>query len=731
RAGIGTGEQVRRALASITSENYFSLLGAQPALGRFYNAEECRPNANLRVVVVSYALWQREGGTSDFIGRTIQINGQTYTVIGVAAEGFNGVSAFMAYDLWMPLGVLTRFNVNPLPDLANDETYLLHLTARLAPGVTRESIAAQVPTLNQQLNRLPASRPDNPRELHLEPPSRQSVSSSPSGGDGTTPVAIAVLTMSACVLLIACLNLANLLLARGAQREKEMGIRLALGASRWRIARQLLAESTLLALAGGALGLLLATWGNDLLLHSFAAIASLNGESVALDLLPDGAVFGVTFLLCFGATLVFSVGPTLRASRTDPLSALKKQPGDPNGADRVTRFFSLRHSLVMAQIALSLMLLFSAALFFRGALKASQVQPGFDPSGVLVGDLDYTFTPLTPDRAQQSLLAMLARVREQPGVQSAAAATFVPYSPRSEGRDVRASGPSGQDAERLNVVFTGITDGYFDALGVPVLRGRDFTAAEVEASGPARVAILDEATAQKLFPVGDALGRHVRIGSADAEVIGISAPHRQRNRRATLPDRVFIPYGAAHDGRVFTLVRYRGDDALAIGSLPALRSVLTAFDPNLPLLQITSFSHLVAQDFTAWMSRLGAMLFGFFGALALLLAVVGAYGVKAYAVVSRTREIGIRLALGAQRRDVFSLLLAQGMRQIALALAVGLLLSFAAGRILAKMLYQVSPSDPLALVVSAALLGSAALIACWLPARRATKVDPMIALRAE
>lgn len=738
-AGVTANDgEVRRLAGFFTTENYFSMLGVKPALGRFYNADECLPNANIPVVVTSHGLWQRSGGQPDFVGSTLHLNGKSYTVIGVTPEGFNGPLVFSSIDLWVPFGVFTQFSSTPTKDLTAPENHTLYLTARLAEGVTLESLPGRLPALAQRLTALRSDDRKGPRELHAETPSRQNISSQPSGGDRSVPVAIGLFSMSGCVLLIACLNLANMLLARGAAREKEVALRLALGADRWHIVRQLLAEGLLLSALGGSLGLLMAVWGNDLLLQSLVATADLNGHTMALDLSPDGRVLGATFLLCLLATLGFSLGPALKSSRADLVHALKRQGGEPDATGSLHRFFSVRHCLVMGQLALSLMLVFSAALFVRGALKAANVAPGFDPTGTLVADLDYSLTNLRPDDAKRSLFSALEHIAAQPGVQQVAAATFVPYSSRSESRSVRpareaAPATDGDQAvPARSALFTPVTAGYFEAVGAPLIHGRDFTAAETRDPSAPRVAIIDEELAKKLFPAGDALGGHVRLGSVEAEVVGICAPHRHSNRRANVPYRVFVPYASGHDGRVFFLIRYEGKDpTVAAAAISSLRAALRTLDAGLPVLQVNTLLRLVEQDSTTWLSRMGAILFGLFGAIALLLAVVGVYGVKAYAITRRTREIGIRMALGAQSHDVFILLLRQGVLQITVALTGGLFLAFGAGKVLAKMLYGVSATDPLALGFSSAFLAIAALLACFFPARRAIRVDPMVALRAE
>ena len=751
-AGIGRDGDIHRSFAFFTSENFFSLCGVAPALGRFYNAEECRPNANQPVVVASYPYWQRTGGRSDFLNSTLRVNGRNYTVIGVAPKGFSGLNALVSPELWLPLGVYVQFAASAgsaaaITDLAHPKNYALNVTARLAPGLTLASLAPRLPVIAQRLTALQPADAASERELQVEPPSRFNMSTNPSGDGSLAFLAIAPLAMAAAVLLVACLNLANMLLARGTARAKEIALRLALGASRWRIVRQLLAEGLLLAGAGGLLGLLVALWSNDLLLASLGTLFSSMNFSLAIDPRPDAVVLGVTFLFCLAATLMFSFGPAWRASRVDLVHDLKQQTGDHAAASALNRFFAPRHCLVMAQIALSLMLLFGAGLFFRSALKAGGLDLGFDPAGGLIAELDFSLGNTPELEARRAMFAALDRVRALPGVQSAALATFLPYGnvsnqtrvmPASAAPSARATDKNAPDPG-VDGDYSSITPGYFDALGVRLLRGRDFTATEASDKASPRVAIVDELMAKKLFPNGEALGQRIRYtqppadGSpAELEIVGIVAQHRHNISNKHRVGFVFVPLAQAFNANVFIQARLatKGPGAMAAG-VAQVRTALRTLDPDLPVLQIAPFASVVEKNISLWVVRIGAALFGVFGGIALLLAVVGVYGVKAYAVSRRTREIGIRMALGAQAGDVLALIFRQGALQTALAVLAGLGLSLAAGQLLATMLYQVGPTDPLALATATVLLTAAALLACYLPARRATRVSPIVALRTE
>src|SRR5215213_4455516 len=373
--GVGREGEVRRSFTFLISDNFFELCGVKPALGRFPTPEEARANANARVVVVSHDYWKRMGGRADFVGSELRVNKQDYTVIGVTPPGFTGLSALVSPDLWLPLGVFSQvtnaFSDSPgMSDLAQPKNYTLNLVARLQPGLTITAAKARLGVLAQRLTAIQPPDSNGARELQIQAPSRFKMSTQPQQEDPVAIMAVLLMGMASAVLLIASINLANMLLARGTARAKEFALRLALGASRWRIIRQLLCEGLLLALAGGALGLFVSYWSNAALVSSLRALFRSMNISIAANLHPDALVLAVTFLVCLAATLLFSLGPAVKATRADLVNDLKQQAGEPAQPGRLNRFFAPRQLLVMAQIALSLMLLFSAGLFVRGAMKA-------------------------------------------------------------------------------------------------------------------------------------------------------------------------------------------------------------------------------------------------------------------------------------------------------------------------------------------------------------------------
>jgi predicted permease len=754
-AGIGREPgEMKRSFVFIVSENFFSLMGAKPAAGRFFSAEEGRPNASLPVVVASYSLWQRAGGRADFVGSTLRVNDRAYTVVGVAPEGFSGISALIAPEVWLPTGVFSEiagaFGDTDIRDLNHPKNYTLNLYGRLAPGLTLATAQPRLPVLEQRLTALQPPDVQGTRELQLTVPSKFSISTTPENDNPTTIIALLLLGMAAIVLLIASLNLANMLLARGTARAREMAVRLAIGATRGQIVRQLLVEGLVLATLGGALGVMLAFWSNTILERSFLTLLSSMNFNIAGGLRPDGTVIAVTFLFCLVATLMFSLGPALKAARTDVVTDLKTQGAESTASGRFNRFFAPRHLLVMAQMTLSLVLLFSAGLFLRAALKAGGLELGYQPRRTLLAEMDYSLTNTERAVATNRMLALADRVRALPGVQAAGYSTLIPYGnitnmarimpanqPMPDTSDPKAPRPGASG------IYAAATPGYFDAIGVRLLRGRDFTENEARSKDAPGVCIIDEGMAQKLFPDSDALGQRVRYtqprtdGPNEMEIVGIVSRHRHdiadNQDGAYGPNRrLYVPLNHSYSAGVFLAVRYATtDDAALLANLAPLRDELRRADPALPLLQLAPMANWLDRSIMLWTVRVGGVMFGLFGAIALVLAVVGVYGVKAYAVERRTREIGIRMALGADRRDVFALIMRQGGLQTAVSVACGIALSLAVGQALSAILFQVSPMDPVALGTSSVTLAVATLAACFIPARRATRVSPTTALRSE
>jgi predicted permease len=512
--------------------------------------------------------------------------------------------------------------------------------------------------------------------------------------------------------------------------------------------RQLLTEGIVLATVGGALGLLLSLWTNSFLQNFFVSEFASFNLTLSARLQPDFVVVAATFVLCLIATLLFSLGPALRAARADLVHDLKGQGGDAAVGGRWNRFFSGRHLMVMGQIALCLVMLFSAGLFVRAAMKEGDLgaATGFTTSGVVITELDFSLARVNQPEVMRRALAATERLRRLPGVRSAALTSLVPYnSSINTARIIPAEGAALTEGPNVPVpgkvgIYSSITPGYFESIDVRIVRGRDFTETEARMVGTNRVCIVDEGMAAKLFPGEDALGRSVRYAeptssgaSGALEIVGIVNRHCHglEDRGKPAPG-IYVPLAQEFNPVLFLTVRsVKQDRPALLEEIRTYRRELHELDPELPILGMVTFPAFMEKNFTIRMVELGAMIFGVFGGIALLLASVGVYGVKAYAVERRTREIGIRIALGANRSDVFSLIMKQGAQQTLVALGIGLGLSLLAGHTLASIFFQVKPYDFFALGLSAAILIVATMLACFVPARRATRVSPLSALRTE
>jgi putative ABC transport system permease protein len=746
---LGREMDLRRALAFMVSDNFFELMGTRPAAGRFFTEQETRPNAHERVVVASYTLWERNGARPDFIGSTIVVNGQPHTVIGVAAEGFSGVSALVAPELWLPFGLFgettSAFGDTPASrDLSDPKNYSLNLMGRMHPGMTIKSARARLPALVARSSAINVSNDAAPRDLVLAKPF--GINTRPGDAGPLRLVGVLLFCMSGVVLLIGCLNLANMMLARASARAAEIAVRLALGARRGQIVRQLLVEGVVLALIGGGLGLFLSLWANSLLQNFFTSQFASFDLTLNARLQPDFLVVLVTFLLCFVATLLFSLGSALRAARADLVHDLKGLAGDAAVAGKLNQFFSGRHLMVMGQIALCLVMLFSAGLFLRAATTEGKAGAtiGFKTDRVAIAQLDFSLAKTSQPDADRRAFAAVERLRQLPGVSSAALTTLVPYnSSITIARLASAETPNlPQNLSRSGTtgIYSSISEGYFDSIGVRIVQGRDFKEAETRIAGTSRVCIIDEGMAARIFPGDNPLGRrvrftdeHARDSQSEMEIVGIVSRHAHgmEDRANPLPG-VYVPLAQDDNPLLFlTVCAVQTNRVALLQAITGWRRELYALDPQLPILQMLTFTAFMEKNFTLRMVELGATIFGIFGGVALLLATVGVYGVKAYAVERRTREIGIRIALGATRSNVFSLIMKQGAQQTLVALAAGIALSLLAGHALAATFYQVKPHDPLALALSAIILACAATAGCFIPAQRAMQVSPLRALRTE
>jgi predicted permease len=746
---LGLPGQFQRGIVGLASDHYFSLVHAQALHGRLFSPEEMQPNARIPVTVIGYGFWQRLGAPADLIGGQIRISGQPCLVVGILPPSGASLS-IVGPEAWLPLGMahLLWSDDAPADNPLDAHHFGFSVIARLAPDVSAAAAASRLGGLTRRLNAAPLGDPAAPRELLLAPPPRFSFGEeAPEDEWYLVPFALVATVLAATVLLVACLNLANMLFARGLARRKEIAIRLSLGATRGQIVRQLMAESLVLAAAGGLVGFLLFRASGTYFQHLGAEDFAATRFDFAGKQSADFGDILVTAILVIGSALAFGLAPALRATRVDLVDDLKRQPGQPAEGGRWNRFFSARHCRMMGQIALSFMLLFSAGLFVRGTHNAINRNPGFAKTGEWVINFDYLDPNLHSTAIARREQAMVDRAAAIPGIQSAAVAGAVPFDYDTDRRRIYPAGGVGASLGSNGLtpeaapwsVLTTVSRGYFGTVGIPLLAGRDFSAAESQRDSGHHVAIIDASLARALFGDQNPIGRRLAFSVGDAggpaadrqtEVIGLVRSPHEDVFEAAAPHRIYTPLGPWSARNVYLHVKI-GDPATAPAVLERLRRELLTLDPDNPPLRTQPLGDFLDKNPKLLLVRLAGMTFGAAGIVALVLAVIGVYSVKAHAVARRTREMGIRIALGARPGEIMSLILTQGIQQTVVGLAAGLVLAVFAGRLAAKMLYQVQPLDPLTLAAAAIALSVTVLLACWLPARRATGVDPAITLRSE
>ncbi len=746
--GLSEGDTTRRVFADIVSSNYFTTVGVPLYRGRVFTAEEERPGSAIPVAIVSYSSWKKSGSDPAILGKTLRINARPYTIVGIAPEGFTGTTAMISPEIYLPLGVY-ELAMNDFEGggqkLAGRDNHALFLVGRLRPGVTQKSADALLAAVSSQLARAyPES--DKDETFLARPMARLGISTEPrSESELLVPVAL-LLAVAGVVLLIASLNVANMMLARGTTRSKEVAIRLALGGSRGDVVRQLLAEGFLLALAGGATGLLVAYWTTGALVHSMARLAPLD---IVYTAGPDVRVLAATIGFCLLSTVLFGLGPAWNLSGQSLFAGLKVGAPTDDAGGRRRKVFARRNLLVMGQIALSLMLLSAAGLFIRSSVRAARVEPGFRTSGEIVAEVDASLAGYDETRGREVYRALEERLRATPGVESVGLAATIPFGMVSLGKNVhRASDPNSDSAgagahsdsasNKLVCRYNIVSEDYFRAAGIPVLRGRTFTRADADANNHP-VALLDQFAAERLWPAGDALGKRVRFRSGgdntaeiDADVIGIVGNVQENVGGESWPPHIYTPFGKPYQADMTIHLRTNDQNPQADAQLlETVRREIRAVDPELPVLSLKTMRMHIDSSMDLWIVRMGARMFVIFGGVALLLAAIGLYGVRAYTVAMRTREIGIRMALGANASDALRMVLREGLVLTAIGAGVGLVLSIGAGKVLSSLLYRVDSIDPLVLSAAPALLAAVSLVACYIPARRAARLDPMVALRDE
>ncbi|MEK6281436.1 MAG: ABC transporter permease [Acidobacteriota bacterium] len=696
--GAGEPEQIRGARIS---QGLFELLGVSPKLGRTITAEEDRPETN-NSVLISDGLWQRRFASAEnVVGQNLTVSGRARTIVGVMPPGFKFPETA---ELWVPMALNEK--------LWTRNDHGLSAIARLKPNVTVQQAQAEMDNIARRIEEQhPVTNEGMGVGVFLL---RDRLV-----GDYRSALLI-LLGVVAFVLLIACANVANLLLARSSARHKEFALRAALGASRARIVRQLLTESALLSLLGAGLGVLMALWGRNLLL---AAIPDDMPFWMKFDL--DLRVLGFTFAVTVITGLVFGVVPALHASRTDLNETLKE--GGRSGSATHNR---LRSLLVVAEVALSLVLLVGAGLMLRSFEKLAHVDSGINPDRVLTVEVPLPRAKY-PEPAQQSAFfqQLMSRVAALPGASSAAAASGLPLR-GGWGRSLTVEGQALLSVGQAPMIqHSVVTPNYFHTMGIPLREGRDFTNADDP--GATRVTIVDERLARQYWPDASPLGKRVRFGPPESNepwhtIVGVVGAVRHERLDRETRQSIYVPYLQIPVRGMTVAVRTSGDPGSLAG---AVRQQVVALDKDQPVTNVMTMDDVISRS--VWQERFYAMLFGIFAALALVLAAVGIYGVMSYAVTQRTQEIGIRMALGARAVDVLKLILRNGMTLITIGVVIGLVGALALTRLLATLLFGVAPTDTLTFVTVSAVLIFVALVACYLPARRATKVDPLVALRYE
>ena len=705
-------ETVRLAIEQVTS-NYFDVLGVRAALGRLLGTEA---DVRATVVVLGHSLWRdRFGADPGIVDRTVRINDGTFTVVGVAPEGFKGSQRiFGGVDAWVPLEAMPGERPERLAERGSRGLLLL---GRLQPGVSLDAARASYAVV---ANQLLASYPEEWRDvtsrgraITILPESESRVP--PELRGAVVGFFGLLLAGFALVLLICCVNVANLLLARAAGRVRDIAIRVSLGASRTRLVRQLMIESVALAALGCA-GAVLVTYAAARLLARWQPPGDLK-----LDVAIDWRVLVFALVAAVVAAAIFGLAPALNLTRLGASSALKE------GALAVAgqRRFGLRGALIAAQVSVSLVLLVCAGLFLRSLQQAATVDLGLDADNVVVASFDLRTQGYSEPRGRAFYAELTERVAGLPGVRAVTLAQRVPLSGDGGRRRAGVEGYEPQPGEDMEFNFNVVGPEYFDVMRVPLVNGRGFTASDRE--GAPQVAVVNETFAARYWPGQDPIGKRLTSfsGATSIEIVGVARDGKyQTLTEAPLPY-IYRPF--LQDYEEMTLhVRLARDTG---SFLPLLRREIRAVDSQLPILRLASMRSATA--FATWPQRIAATLLGACAALALLLAAVGLYGVVAYAVSRRTREIGIRMALGAGRHAVVRMVLAGSMKVVAIGLAIGFALSLAAGRAIESFLGDVSSADPVALVAAPLVMIACALVASWLPARRAARIDPMKALREE
>jgi predicted permease len=706
------GEYPQRIWGELVSGNYFDLIGVEAFRGRTFTAEEGWAEDAHPVFVISHRLWMRSfGGDPDVVGKTVPLNGRPFTIVGVTPRGFAGTSNGIDYEAWIPLVISKRLlQGDPIQDRSD---HWLRATARLAPGVALAEAQAEIETISARLaSEYPSA---NQEERATLLPLWQAIAEP---GRSMLPVLIMLLAVCTLVLMIACANVANLLLAKATGRRREIAIRLSMGASRWRLVRQLLTESSLLYGLSGLVGFFVAHSTSRLL---YSSLMPPTPVPLRMDLGTDTTVLAFTLSLTLAAALAFGLAPALQSSRADLVSSLKEGTGSSVGFKRSW----LRRGLVVAQVALSMLLLVGTGLFLASLRNARLLDPGYDPSNALIATLNLRSAGYDEETGRVFYRRLLEHLETVPGVESASLAHIVPLGFRgwsTRGLDIEGYVPSAN--EQVIVPINVVGPGYFHTMRIPIVEGRPISWRDDE--GAPRVAVINETMAGRYWSGREPIGGRFRYGQEWLEVVGIAKDGKYQTINEAPRPYFYVPLLQVHRERVTLHVRTAVDPS---GLVSRVRDEVRALDSGLALFDVTTLSENV--EVALAFQRMGALLLGVFGVLALILACVGIYGVMSFLVARRTQEIGIRVALGAGVKDVIGLVLGQGLALTWTGIGVGLVAAFTTTRFMSGILLGVSTTDPVVFGAVVFVLVSSAGLASYIPSRRASRIDPVIALKVE
>jgi len=704
-----------RVWGMVASANYFDLLGVRPILGRGFLPEEDTKPGGAPVAVISYRLWQTHfGANPDVVGQTLEINQHPYTIVGVAPAVFQGSQTGLRSEIWIP--IMMEQQLMPQGDLIHDHHYFwLTALGRLKPGVRPEQAQEE---MTLRLKREAKNYPEEHKghdSVSVYPLWRN-----PFGANQFLSTLLPMLmTIAGLVLLLACANVANLMLVRSVARRREIAIRLSLGANRWRLVRQLLVESLILALAGGLVAFAITFWSAG----TFMKFVPKTDFPISLRMRVDHTVLLATIVISVLTGVIFGILPALRASGEAPIAVLKEDTGSASGGMRKARLAS---ALVVAQISLSLLLLICAGLFIRSFMSAQQINPGFNPHNVLIATYDLFTGGYSEASGVEFDRQLVAKLEAQPGIQSVALSSRVPLGFGGGSTAVNPEGYVSQANESMETQVAIVTPNYFQTLQIPLVKGRDFTPQDTKSSQ--RVVIVSETFVNRYWPNREALGKQLNSDLTHEwfTVVGVARDSKVNGLNEKPTPFLYLPQYQVYRATMIVLARTNGDP-LAVGK--TVEKTIHELNADLVVFDITSLD--LREQIASFGQRVAGTFVGAFGLLALVLAAVGIYGVTSYTTRQRTHEIGIRMTLGASKRDVLRMVLGHGLRLTLIGMALGLAASFALTRFLTSLLLGVTSTDALTFSSVALLLCAVALFACFIPARRAMRVDPMVALRYE